>query len=166
MAMGRQLLGCCGDYERIFEWADGALVEAMRCGGAFLVDEISLAEAGRRCFSRAPFFVLLVLFPFIYSFLFLFFSVLSFLFLSFLCFLFFSVFSRGPVLAPSWAWGVKGERKQKRTFTYCFEGGGAGRAKTRSVEDVLLAVQPANRRFLRFLAVLFGLVVGCPNLCH
>ncbi|CAJ1345251.1 unnamed protein product, partial [Effrenium voratum] len=44
MAMGRQLLGCCGDYERIFEWADGALVEAMRCGGAFLVDEISLAE--------------------------------------------------------------------------------------------------------------------------
>ncbi|CAK8990755.1 Midasin (Dynein-related AAA-ATPase mdn1) (MIDAS-containing protein) [Durusdinium trenchii] len=39
-----QLASLCADYDRIFEWADGALVEAMRSGGGFLVDEISLAE--------------------------------------------------------------------------------------------------------------------------
>ncbi len=42
--LAMQLSSLCSDYDRIFEWADGALVEAMRCGGAFLVDEISLAE--------------------------------------------------------------------------------------------------------------------------
>ena len=42
--LATQLSSLCSDYDRIFEWADGALVEAMRCGGAFLVDEISLAE--------------------------------------------------------------------------------------------------------------------------
>ncbi|CAE8606408.1 unnamed protein product, partial [Polarella glacialis] len=42
--LARQLLVLCASYDRIFEWADGALVEAMRLGGAFLVDEISLAE--------------------------------------------------------------------------------------------------------------------------
>ena len=40
----RRLSELIGEYERIFEWADGVLVEAMRAGGAFLVDEISLAE--------------------------------------------------------------------------------------------------------------------------
>ena len=44
LPMALHLVSLCGDYDRIFEWADGALVEAMRAGGAFLVDEISLAE--------------------------------------------------------------------------------------------------------------------------
>ena len=44
VAFVERLAGLCADYDRIFEWADGALVEAMRCGGSFLVDEISLAE--------------------------------------------------------------------------------------------------------------------------
>eukprot|EP00928_Gymnodinium_smaydae_P070251 TRINITY_DN54136_c0_g1_i1.p1 TRINITY_DN54136_c0_g1~~TRINITY_DN54136_c0_g1_i1.p1 ORF type:complete len:2263 (+),score=321.22 TRINITY_DN54136_c0_g1_i1:723-6791(+) len=39
-----KLLTLCASWERIFEWADGALVEAMRSGGSFLVDEISLVE--------------------------------------------------------------------------------------------------------------------------
>ena len=29
---------------KLFEWCDGPLVEAMQSGGAFLVDEISLAD--------------------------------------------------------------------------------------------------------------------------
>ena len=44
LPLALHLVSLCGDYDRIFEWADGALVEAMRTGGAFLVDEISLAE--------------------------------------------------------------------------------------------------------------------------
>ncbi|CAE7789753.1 mdn1 [Symbiodinium necroappetens] len=44
LSLALHLVSLCGDYDRIFEWADGALVEAMRSGGAFLVDEISLAE--------------------------------------------------------------------------------------------------------------------------
>ena len=44
LTVATQLSSLCSDYDRIFEWADGALVEAMRCGGGFLVDEISLAE--------------------------------------------------------------------------------------------------------------------------
>eukprot|EP00438_Fugacium_kawagutii_P009773 Skav218794 [mRNA] locus=scaffold1140:170567:172432:- [translate_table: standard] len=44
LPLATQLSSLCSDYDRIFEWADGALVEAMRCGGGFLVDEISLAE--------------------------------------------------------------------------------------------------------------------------
>ena len=44
LPLALSVVSLCGQYDRIFEWADGALVEAMRCGGAFLVDEISLAE--------------------------------------------------------------------------------------------------------------------------
>jgi midasin len=32
------------DAERVFEWHDGILVEAMRDGGLLLIDEISLAN--------------------------------------------------------------------------------------------------------------------------
>ena len=32
------------DAERVFEWHDGILVEAMREGGLLLIDEISLAN--------------------------------------------------------------------------------------------------------------------------
>ncbi|CAK0816585.1 unnamed protein product, partial [Prorocentrum cordatum] len=44
IACARKLLSLLASLERIFEWADGSLVEAMRAGGAFLADEISLAE--------------------------------------------------------------------------------------------------------------------------
>lgn len=44
LALARRLLAFCTHWEKIFEWVDGPLVEAMRSGGSFLVDEISLAE--------------------------------------------------------------------------------------------------------------------------
>lgn len=31
-------------WQTIFEWQDGPLVQAMKCGDLFLVDEISLAD--------------------------------------------------------------------------------------------------------------------------
>lgn len=40
----QELLDLLLRKERIFEWKDGLLVEAMKTGGVLLIDEISLAE--------------------------------------------------------------------------------------------------------------------------
>ena len=42
--LSRRVLAACAQWEQIFEWVDGALVQAMRSGDSFLLDEISLAD--------------------------------------------------------------------------------------------------------------------------
>eukprot|EP01116_Phalansterium_solitarium_P008707 TRINITY_DN2266_c0_g2_i3.p1 TRINITY_DN2266_c0_g2~~TRINITY_DN2266_c0_g2_i3.p1 ORF type:complete len:1859 (-),score=760.71 TRINITY_DN2266_c0_g2_i3:142-5718(-) len=44
LASGQQLQAACGEVRALFAWYDGPLVDAMKRGELFLIDEISLAE--------------------------------------------------------------------------------------------------------------------------
>lgn len=41
---GRKIVFQSADDDRLFEWVDGPLVEAMRGGDMLMIDEISLAD--------------------------------------------------------------------------------------------------------------------------